>query len=480
MSFRVNTNLMAMNTLRNLSSTGSAFASSVSKLSTGLRINSGADDPAGLQISEGFRAQITGLTQALKNNQDAINYAKTAEGALNEVSSLLRDARSLVLANGNDATLSASQKQANQNQLNSIISSIDRIASQTQFGQKRLLDGSAGVNATVVNKTKIEAASVGSTFGTTASNVNIATNGNFDVQVTTAAVKATVTGNATMAAAGALGLTGKISINGTSFAVSADMTRQQVLDAMNARSGDTGVAVTVNGSNQFVFTATKAGTDANAVQIVNDTANLGFTAAGTRTLGSGTAGVNAVASFTFAGGTAISLTAQGSDGRTFRDSYGNVIKLTEAGTVATDGGAVTNVISMTAGSAQFQVGGNVGQTVSLSLTSLGSSALGINALDITSQAGAASAMNLIDTAIDSVSSQRGNIGNFQRNVLESNVRSLSVAKENITATESSIRDTDIAEEMTQFTKVQILQQSGLAVLAQANQAPQAVLSLLRG
>lgn len=469
-----------MNALRNLGTTNASFSSSVTKLSTGMRINTGADDPAGLQISEGFRAQITGLSQALKNNQDAINYAKTAEGALNEVSQLLRDARSLVLANGNDATLSASQKQANQNQLTSILSSIDRISSQTQFGQKRLLDGSAGVNATVVNKTKIEIASIGPTFGTTASNVAVNTSANFDVQVTTAAVKATVTGGSVMAASGALGLNGKLSINGIGFAVSADMTRQQVLDAMNARSGDTGVVVTVNGGNNFVFTSTKAGTDSNSIQIVNDTAGLGYAAAGTRTLGSGTAGVDAVASFTYNGGTAIAITAQGTDGRTFKDSFGNVIKLTEAGTAATDGAAVTNVISMTAGNAQFQVGGNVGQTVSLSLNSMNTSALAVNNLDIMTASGAASAMNSIDAAIETVAAQRGRIGNFQRNVLESNVRALSVAKENITATESSIRDTDVAEEMTQFTKLQILQQSGLAVLAQANQAPQAVLSLLRG
>lgn len=479
MSFRVNTNLMAMNTLRNLGTTNKSFSDSVTKLSTGLRINSGADDPAGLQISEGFRAQITGLSQALKNNQDAINYSKTAEGALNEVSQLLRDARALVLANGNDATLSAAQKQANQTQLTSIIQSIDRISQQTQFGQKKLLDGSAGVNATIVNKGKIESAMVGSTFGTSGTNTTINSNGNFDVQVTTAAVRATTTGNQAMAAAGALGLTGKMSINGISFSVTSDMTRQQVLDSLNSRSADTGVAVTVNGANQFVFTATKAGTSSNTIQISNDTAGLGFAAAGTRTLNSTTAGVDAVATFTF-GSTNVSLTAQATDGRTFRDSYGNVIKLTEAGVVATDGAAVTSVIAMTAGNAQFQVGGNVGQTVNLSISNMGSSALGINALDITTSAGATTAMASLDAAIESVSTARGNIGNFTRNVLESNVRSLGVAKENITATESSIRDTDVAEEMTMYTKLQILQQSGISVLAQANQAPQAILSLLRG
>ena len=119
MSFRVNNNTVAMNAYRNLSGTGSEIAKSINRLSTGLRINSGADDPAGLIASENFRRQISGMDAALRNNQDAMNYAKTADGALDEVSRLLRDARALTVANGN-STVDANQKQANQTQLNNI------------------------------------------------------------------------------------------------------------------------------------------------------------------------------------------------------------------------------------------------------------------------------------------------------------------------------------------------------------------------
>jgi flagellin len=265
-------------------------------------------------------------------------------------------------------------------------------------------------------------------------------------------------------------------VNGVQFAATSNMTHQQLINDMNARSADTGVTVAIAGGN-YVFTAVNYGTGGDNIVVTNDTANLGFAAAGSRNLASG---ANTVASITDGTNTwttaSGAITVDATDGRTLRDAYGNVIKLSNNGAQTT--GAST--ISISAGTAQFQVGANVGQTVSLSLSNMGASALGIGALDITTSAGANSAMNLIDTAINTVGQVRGNIGNFQRNVLESNTRALSVARENITSTESSIRDTDIAEEMTMYTKLQILQQSGLSVLAQANQAPQAVLSLLRG
>ena len=129
---------------------------------------------------------------------------------------------------------------------------------------------------------------------------------------------------------------------------------------------------------------------------------------------------------------------------------------------------------------QFQIGSNSGQTASLSIGNFSASTLGISALDLTSASGASTALTAIDTAIDTVTKARGDIGSFQRNTLESNIRSLGIAKENLSATESTIRDTDVASEMTNFTKLQILQQAGMSMLAQANSAPQSVLSLLRG
>ncbi|MBZ0213102.1 MAG: flagellin, partial [Nitrospirae bacterium] len=171
-------------------------------------------------------------------------------------------------------------------------------------------------------------------------------------------------------------------------------------------------------------------------------------------------------------------------GLNLRDSYGNTITMTENGNLLA---AATSVGQLNVGTTQFQIGANAGQTAGLSLGNFASSQLGsgvvsglnLSNLDITSGAAATQAMQVIDKAIEEVSGSRGAIGNFMRNTLESQVRNLGVAKENLAASESAIRDADVAEEMTKFTKLQILQQSGLAMLAQANSAPQSVLSLLR-
>ncbi|MER3496765.1 MAG: flagellin, partial [Armatimonadota bacterium] len=175
----------------------------------------------------------------------------------------------------------------------------------------------------------------------------------------------------------------------------------------------------------------------------------------------------------------------GDDGLTLTDAGGNKVRFNEAGNTTTTTPAAVGQV--TVGSAQFQIGSNAGQTAQLSIGNFAASNLGQGAvagktlanLDLSSTANASDAMKVIDKAITDVTSARGRIGNFQRNVLETNIRSLGVAKENLSATESNIRDTDIAAEMSNYTRAQILQQAGLSVLGQANSAPQQVLSLLR-
>jgi flagellin len=476
MSFRINTNVSAMNAMRNLSSTGMGLAKSITRLSTGLRVNNAGDDPSGLIASEKFRAQLAGMDQALRNNQDAVNYAKTAEGALDEINRLLREARSLSV--GYTGTLDSSQVQANQSQLNSILSSIDRISENTQYGTKKLLDGSSGVQATVVSSTNIASAFIGGTVGTQ----SITANGAANVDVTTAATRASHSGtNAVVAAdqatylAAAVGTAGSFNINGTTFNVSATDTWQGVINKINESQGSTGVRADVNysgGSGNIVLSQNSYGAN-HKINLV-DSAGVIQSAAGTATA----SGVNGVASVTVGALSAVTFTggANGADGLTLSDSAGNTVKLTVGGNTVT---THTAAIQVTAGSANFQIGANAGQTTSLSLSNMSAGTLGIASLNITSQAGADAAMSAIDAAIEQVSSTRGNIGSFMRNTLESNIRGLGVARENLAATDSAIRDVDIAEEMTNFTKLQILQQSGLSVLAQANAAPQAVLGLLR-
>jgi len=466
-SFRINTNVLAMNALRNLGSASNAYGQSVQRLSTGLRINSGADDPAGLQISEGFRSTIAGMTQAIRNNSDATNYAKTAEGALSEVNTLLTDARALALANANDATLTVDQKQANQNQLNSIMSSIDRISQTTAFGSKKLLDGSAGVTAVLTDTSRVNNLVLGGTLGA----ASVTAGGAISVNVTTAAVQASLQGN-TSTAGTAITTAGTFAINGVTFNVNKQMTYGQVQDLVNSRTADTGVQAFFSGG-KLTFQSTKYGTVGNNIQVVDQAGTVGM---GTNNLAGG---VNAAATVTVGSNSGTFTAIAGQDGLSLKDADGNQIKLTAAGGTATG----TNTVGQaTVSLAQFQIGGEAGQTATLALANTAASSLGLNAssMDIMNSGNLATAIQSLDTAITTVSRMRGDIGNFQRNVIDSNVRALNIAKENLTSSESSIRDVDMAEEMSTLTKYQILQQAGMSVLAQANQAPQSILSLLKG
>ncbi len=465
MSFRINTNVSAMGALRNLNSTSMDLNKSVQRLSTGLRINSGADDPAGLIASESFRAQLGGIDAAVRNNQDALNFAKTADGALDEVSRLLRDARALAVANGN-GTYDADQKQANQSQLNSILSSIDRIAGTTSFGKKKLLDGSAGAQVNSNNLSVVTSASVTGSIGGT----SLSANGTLGVNVTTAAGRATLTGTAAYTAGTVLVGAGQFTLNGKTFETTAATTRDQLVDMVNASVGETGVSASVNGSNQLVLTNTEYGSD-KAVQLTTSAGVINSAAGSASDVGEDAV---ATVSYTVGGATTTAAFSRGK-GLELRDTSGNVVNLNASANSVSDKG---NVLQVFSNAASFQVGANAGQSVTLNLSNTSASSLGLGSVDITGSS-VQTALDAIDNAINTVSTNRATIGSFMKNTVESNMRALGVAKENLAATESSIREVDVAEEMTNYTKLQILQQSGLSMLAQANSAPQSILSLLR-
>lgn len=478
--FRVNTNSLANTSLRILQNTGHRFADSMTKLSTGLRINNAGDDPAGLIVSENFRSQIAGIEQAVRNNQDAINYSKTAEAALDEVNRLLRDARSLAIASGNTGTMDDSQRQANQNQINSIIQSVTRIAQTTAFGRKKLLDGSSGTQAISTSAANVSNMSFTGVFESQA----ITQNSTVTINVTTAAQRATVAANRNFALPTTTVAAGAFTINGVTFTTTSSDTIEDVVGRINGASTQTGVTASWAAGGAVTLTSTQYGSDAK-VDLVDSNAILRTTAGFVSDNG-----VNAVADVTIdmngatAGGL-VTTTFSSGQGLVLRDSFGNAITLTENGNLATAAAAWGQIA---AGSASFQIGGNANETTSLTLGNFAASELGkgvvsgrnLSSISVTNAASATEALQIIDKAISDVSSARGQIGNFMRNVLESNIRSLSIQRENLQASESSIRDIDVAQEMTNLTKLQILQQSGVAMLAQANQAPQAVLSLLRG
>ena len=470
MSLRINLNTAAMSAHRYLGATDNDLAKSIEKLSSGFRVNRGADDPAGLVISEKLRAQIAGLSAAISNSNEAANMVRTAEGALNEVHSLLRSMRDLAVHASNTGANDAAAVDADQEQIENAIDQLNRISTNTQFGQKKLLDGSAGTTATVINTTKIGSAAPVSTTPA----------GYVTVDVTTAATKASVDGSTTYTATtDTVANAGTITINGSNITVAGTDTVQDVIDAINAIAGTTGVAASwdtdhveltqtgFGSTNQIAFTESAAILNGGAAA-----AAFGVDAVATVTYGDST-------NETFNAGTGLQLKGATS---------GMIINLTASGNaVAT----YTDALYVTAGELKFQIGAFAGQTVSLSLASVAASQLGTTAtglvnsgwtvanIDVGTFDGAQDAIKLIDAAIGEVSTMRADLGAFQRNVLESNVNSLSIARENIAASESSIRDTDMAAEMVKFTRNQILMQAGTAMLAQANVAPQSLLQLLR-
>ncbi|MCW5939578.1 MAG: hypothetical protein KF884_01375 [Fimbriimonadaceae bacterium] len=483
MSLKINTNVAALTAMRHLSRTEGMMENVVTRLSTGLRINSAGDDPAGLIISESLRSQIKGIEQATRNTQDAVNLSKTAEGAMAEVSSLLMNIRALAVHSANTATIDAAQLEANQSQIRSTIQSINRIAEQTSWGTKKLLNGAAGVVSSVTATTLASSLYIGSQAGG-----ETVRTGAVSITRTTQATQ-TTTGNlsTSFAAPTTVVNQGTFVINGNTFTVQPGMTVSQLVDRINQDSAVTGVTANLAGSGPYFVRLTSNKYGSQFPINYFETSNI-LNGGNPSTPAVGADAVYAVdipiepsgtVTETFTGGM-----GPGVDGLTLTSPSGNRLVITPLGNSTAGPSTIGQV---TVGSMRFQIGANSDQTVLFSLPSLFAAELGksavtgqnLSTIDVTSQAGALDAMKIIDAAIQELALTRGNLGSFQKNFLESTVRSLDISRENLTASESQIRDADMAAEMTDLTKVQILRQSGISVLAQASQAPQAVLQLLR-
>ncbi|MHB9035442.1 MAG: flagellin N-terminal helical domain-containing protein [Armatimonadota bacterium] len=480
MALRINLNTAALTAHRLLSGNDSALSKTMERLSSGYKINSAADDPAGLVISEKLRAQVGGLEQAIKNAGDAVNMVKTAEGALVEVQSLVQSMRDLAVHAANAGANDDAAIIADQNQIKNARVSIDKIGQETQFGAKKLLDGSAGVRVTVIGS---QVTSANLNYATT-----LAATDTLSITTTQAAQQATLT-TAALAANDTTALAGNQSfvLNGKTYSFTAGVdTATTIVAAINADSATTNVTATLSGGNNgtVVITSIAYGSDAS-VQITG--ASAGVLAGGAASQADIGQDVQAQVTHTGGGaGNVSDATWTAGKGTNLKDSLGNEIFLTTAAAAAAPG-ALTTTLSSVKGSMTFQVGAYAGQTRDISIPAILSAALGLGAvtglsvdnIDVTTPQGAQDAINVLDKALADISSIRADLGATQKNVLESSINSLSVAKENIAASESTIRDTDMAAEVVNLTKNQILQQAGVSMLAQANQTPQTLLKLLQ-
>ncbi|AJC44693.1 flagellin [Xanthomonas sacchari] len=390
----INTNVMSLNAQRNLNTTSASLATTIQRLSSGLRINSAKDDAAGLAISERFTTQIRGLDVASRNANDGISLAQTAEGAMVEIGNNLQRIRELAVQSAN-ATNSTTDRGALNSEVKQLAAEIDRVSSQTNFNGTKLLDGSFSGALFQIG------ADAGQTIGINSIvNASAAALGKAGFAATQTTTNALASGTAT-----ASGSFSGMSVNGVSIAsvsvavgdVDTDVAKK-IASAINDKLAQTGVYASLDSSNKLKLESVKGGQD-----------------------------------FSFTAGS-----ATGATGITFDQS------------------GIAATATAAAGTTNF-----------------------LKDVDISTFQGAQKALSIIDNALTSVNSSRADMGAIQ-NRFTSTIANLSSTSENLSASRSRIRDTDYAKETAELTRTQILQQAGTAMLAQAKQAPQSVLSLLQG
>lgn len=488
---RIQHNIMAMNAYRNYNNNTSALSKNLEKLSSGYKINRAGDDAAGLAISEKMRAQITGLKAASKNVKDGVSLVKTAEGALQEVHDMLNRMDSLATQSANGTYDNEVDRLNLQKEVTALKDEIDRIADSSNFNGKKLLDGSLGEG-----KIDVTAATINGAAATPKTNAATGAESTFKVDTATKAgdpytmkveyldgsgkshtVEVKYTGNATDAKSNAAEMYKGLSANGElsgafdikdnadgTFTFTSKVTGEKGAKLISVATGDKPLATDVKvkaGTNETV--------EATAADILKgDSLTLNgktykFVA-------------NAEEAAKTEGATAVLVGADAAA------SAANLNKaLAGSGVeVALNAGKLTFTAAKDGSPLKLQIGDTADEfnQLSVSVGDMHAESLGIGDLSIASQEGAAKAIDKIKAAINTVSSTRGDLGAIQ-NRLEHTQNNLSVMTENIQDAESTIRDTDVADEMMAYTKNNILVQSAQAMLAQANQVPQGVLQLLQ-
>ena len=505
MALRINYNQASLSAQRSLGSTQGQFASAIERLSSGLRINRASDDSAGLAVSEKLKNQVRGLNQAQRNAQDAVSLLQTAEGALNETHSLLARMRELAVQSAND-TLSNNDRAHLQNEVNQLVSEIDRIAASTQYNKIALLNKDSAV--TLHNSGDALQFHIGANTNLV-SGAASTSSGDNALQFSIGAARSQDLGDVKLLSE--LGVTGSIeksfTVGGSTIKYNPSVdTVFDIRDAINDASGTSGVTASVTGG-KLVLASNAAFT------ITGDTGNLvsalGLPAAGAT---GSISGSSTVADVTGATGSFY-----------IDDNIGTPATVNYSGTMTLDALAsamptalratseTTATVTVVGGAFQFQnvvsnnvildpatptefgitspllVGTTTASTmVTIRNTASSSTLTGVTSissstdgtLDVASQTSANASISLLDAAIEDVSTSRGQIGSMQ-NRLESVINSLGVASENTAAANSRIRDADVAQAVSEMTRTQILQQATMAVLAQANQSPQSVLQLLK-
>jgi flagellin len=485
----INTNTNSLNVQMALNASQNQQTSAMQRLATGLRINSAADNAAGFAIVTRMASQIAGDTQAAANANDGISLAQTAGGDLTQITNNLQTMRNLAVQASN-ATNSASDRAALNNQLQSLSSEIQRVSQTSSFNGVNLLDGTftaqnfqVGANAGTIDQ--IQIASIASASTTQLGSAGVTT-------------QATTTGTATTAAL----IAGDLTLNGIQVGASAAGaapgqaadSASSIANAINTVSGTSGVTATANA------TATTAGTATTSAGVAAPSANVGFTingvavdaiAAGGTVMGEGAntaAAINMISSQTgvtaTANATTGAVTLSAADGRDIAVAVNGTYSTLTADTGLTAGTTRGTVTINSSNAAGIMVGGGgaakaglTASTTAIAATTV-SNVNSVSNINISTAAGATAALSVIDGALAQVTASQAALGAVQ-NRFTSVVTSLQTTATNLTASQSRIQSTDYAAETANLSRAQILQQAGNAMLAQANQQPNQVMTLLR-
>lgn len=479
MAQTINTNVASLNAQRNLNRSQGLLNQSLERLSTGLRINSAKDDAAGLAISERFTTQIRGLDQAVRNASDGISLSQTAESALAELTNNLQRIRELAVQSAN-ATNSASDRSALNAEVQQRIAEVERIASQTSFNGRKVLDGTFGSAQFQVGANVGETISVNLTTGMRASQI-----GQIASATGTAVTSGALSDNGlTIAVGGGTAVSVGASVAGSANGQEADSAYAKVRAINNAgvagltataSNSHTGTFVTIDGSG--ASTATTYALNINGVDIYSGADNIA-------TGSSLTASDVAAQVNLYSSQTGVSASVSGTD-LTFTSIDGRNTDITETvtlGTSATGTGIAAAQEGVVRGSITLSASDNIVMTGAFGdighAANIAKDAGTLSGVDVLSVANSETAINRIDSALTVVSDLRSNFGAIQ-NRFESTIANLQAVSENLSASRSRIQDADFAAETAALTKAQILQQAGVAVLSQANAQPQLALSLLQ-
>ncbi|WP_370661182.1 flagellin [Pseudoalteromonas distincta] len=488
MMISVNTNVSSLNAQRNLSQSGSDLATSMERLSSGMRINSAKDDAAGMQISNRLTSQINGLGVAQRNANDGISMAQTAEGAMQASTDILQRMRELALQSANGSN-SSEDRGALQKEVTALQDELTRIAETTSFGGQQLLNGSFGTKNFQVGSNANESITL-SLKSTAAEEI-----GGYKAQLEGAANTGFggVVANTTLALAASTVATGDLTFTtdsvDTKVTIAAKSSAKDAADAINLKSGEHGV--TAQASTEVKLGAASAGGNISFKLNGTDIAATAVTATDQSALAkaindkSGETGVVATYNsddysinlksadgenitvdtyLNSAGGTA-DLTGIDSNG----DANATAVTLTSG---AADSATITGTLSLSS-SKTFSVSGDTTLTATTQAAELNK----VSEIKLGTESGAQSALAVIDGALAQIDDQRADLGAVQ-NRFNYTISNLANIQENVSASRSRIQDTDFATETAEMTKNQILQQAGTSILSQANQLPQAALSLL--